>query len=300
MTKNMTLQAAVFSFLMALPVAAPAAGGPAPEVIHLWTNGAPGFEDRKDIPELAVSYKVNHINNPSVTLFLPPKEKATGAAVLVFPGGGNSELGFVPEGIEAGQFFASNGVAAFAVKYRLAGEPGSPYKINIHPRQDGQRAIRLVRSRAAEWGLDPHRIGMVGFSAGGEVVSRCMFSDMEGDTNSPDPIERVSARPDFVVSIYPGGGGIPRNGVAFTNPPPIFLLVADDDVSHASAVVSLLNGYRAARASVEVHIFARGQHAFNMGYRSQLATIRGWPQRMMDWMADNNILNPAFPAKGVK
>jgi len=290
---------AMGALLAVIPWAAGAAGQPNFEVIHLWTNGAPGFEDRKDIPEVAVSYKVNHINNPSVTLFLPPKEKATGAAVLIFPGGGNTELGFVPEGIEAGEYFASNGVAAFAVKYRLTREPGSPYDINIHPRQDGQRAIRLVRSRAAEWGVDPHRIGMVGFSAGGEVVSRCVFSDMNGDTNSPDPIERESARPDFVVSIYPGSGGIPRD-TPYVNPPPIFLLVADDDVSHTSAVVSLMNGYRAAKASVEVHIFARGEHAFNMGYRSHLATIKGWPKRMMDWMADNNILDPAFPGKGVK
>jgi acetyl esterase/lipase len=118
---------AVYSLLFAIPFVALGAGGPAPEVIHLWTNGAPGFEDRKDIPEVAVSYKVNHINNPSVTLFLPSKEKATGAAVVIFPGGGNSELVFIPEGIEAGQYFASYGVAAFAAKYRLAGEPGSPY-----------------------------------------------------------------------------------------------------------------------------------------------------------------------------
>ena len=98
--------------LFAIPLAGHSAESLTNEVIHLWTNGAPGFEDRKDIPEVAVTYKVNHINNPSVTLFLPPKEKATGAAVLVFPGGGNAELGFVPEGIEAGRYFASNGVAA--------------------------------------------------------------------------------------------------------------------------------------------------------------------------------------------
>jgi acetyl esterase/lipase len=287
------------AFSLFIAVSFAGRGADAPEVIHLWTNGAPGFEDRKDIPEVAVTYKVNHINNPSVTLFLPPKEKATGAAVLIFPGGGNSELGFVPEGIEAGQYFASNGVAAFAVKYRLTREPGSPYDINIHPRQDGQRALRLVRSRAKEWGVDPNRIGMVGFSAGGEVVSRCVFSDMDGNTNSPDPIEQVSARPDFIVSIYPGSGGIPRN-TPFTNPPPIFLVVADDDVSHTTAVVSLLTGYRAAKVPVECHIYARGDHAFNMGYRSHLATIKGWPQRMMDWMHDNNILDPAFPGKGIK
>jgi acetyl esterase/lipase len=270
----------------------------APPVIHLWEKGAPGFEDRANIPEVAVSYKVNQINNPSVTVFAPAKDKVNGAAVIILPGGGHTELGFVPEGIEPGKFFANLGVTAFALKYRLAREPGSPYNVNIHPKQDGQRAVRLVRSRAAEWGVDPNRIGMVGFSAGGEVLQMCAFSDTAGDTNAPDPIERVSARPDFIVDIYPGGAGIPATLPA--NPPPAFLLVAEDDTSHANAIVNLLVKYRAAKAPIEVHIFARGGHAFNMGNRSKLATIKGWPQRMVDWMGDNNILDPRLPAVNAK
>jgi acetyl esterase/lipase len=272
------------------------AAQPSPPVVRLWANGAPGFESRKDIPEQAASYWVKDVNNPSVTVFLPPKEKATGAAVIVCPGGGFSELGFVPEGIEAAKFFNGIGVTAFALKYRLPREPGSVYTMT-NPHEDGLRAMRLVRSRAAEWGVDPNRIGMVGFSAGGEVVSMTAFGDTDGITNAPDPVDRVSARPDFIVEIYPGGSGIPQ--VLPKNAPTAFLLVADDD-DHTTSVLKLFTLYRAAKIPVEVHVFTKGQHAFNMGNRSKLATIQGWPQRLADWMGDNNILDPAVPAKGVK
>jgi acetyl esterase/lipase len=264
--------------------------------VHLWPNGAPGFEARKDIPEQAASYWVKNINNPSLTVFLPPKEKATGAAVILCPGGGFRELGFVPEGIEAAEYFNSIGVAAFALKYRLPREEGSVYNMT-HPHQDGLRAMRLVRNRAAEWGLDPSRIGMVGFSAGGEVVSMTTFADNAGDMSAPDPIDRVSARPDFIVEIYPGGAGIPQ--ALPPNVPPAFLLVADDD-DHTNAVLDIFRLYRAAKVPVEVHVFAKGAHAFNMGKRSKLTTIKNWPQRLADWMGDNNLLDPAVPAKNVK
>ena len=266
------------------------------EVIHLWPNGAPGFESRKDIPEQVAGYRVNNIDNPSVTVFLPPKEKATGAAVIICPGGGFRELGFVPEGIQAAEYFNRIGVAAFALKYRLFRETNSVYTPE-QPHQDGLRAMRLVRSRAAEWGIDPKRIGMVGFSAGGEVVSMTAFGDTTGIAGAPDPIDQVNARPDFIVEVYPGPLGIPDalpSGV-----PPAFLLVADDD-NHTDSVFKLFGLYRAAKVPVEVHVFAKGQHGFNMGTRSKLTTIKDWPQRLTDWMGDNNILNPAEPAKGVK
>jgi acetyl esterase/lipase len=166
-----------------------------------------------------------------------------------------------------------------------------------NPHEDGLRAMRLVRSRAGEWGIDPSRIGMVGFSAGGEVVSMTTFGDTVGVTNAPDPIDQISARPDFIVQIYPGGLGIPQTLPG--NAPPAFLLVADDD-NHTDSVFKLFSLYRAAKLPVEVHVFAKGQHGFNLGARSKLATIKGWPQRLADWMGDNNILDPSVPAKGVK
>jgi len=265
-------------------------------VIHLWPNGAPGFEQRKDIPEQAASYWVKNVNNPSLTVFLPAKEKATGAAVILCPGGGFRELGFVPEGIQAAEYFNSIGVAAFALKYRLPRETGSIYNMT-HPRQDGLRAMRLVRSRASEWGIDPNRIGMVGFSAGGEVVSMTAFGDTSGDMNALDPIDKASARPDFIVEIYPGGAGIPST--LPPNVPPAFLLVANDD-DHTESVLKIFRLYREAKMPIEVHVFAKGAHAFNMGARSKLTTIKNWPQRLADWMGDNNLLDPAVPARNVK
>jgi dienelactone hydrolase len=281
---------------VAPPTAAQPVVQPTRMVVPLWPNGAPGFEARKDLPEQAADYWVKSINNPSLTVFLPPKEKATGAAVILCAGGGFRELGFVPEGLDAGEYFKNMGVAAFALKYRLPREPGSPYNMT-HPREDGLRAMRLVRSRAAEWGIDPNRIGMVGFSAGGEVVSLTTFGGTDGDPNAPDPIDRLSARPDFIAEIYPGGGGIPQT--LPPNAPTAFLLVANDDNGHVTPVLDLFRLYRAARRPVEVHVLTKGAHAFNLGKRSKLASINTWPQRMADWMADNNILDPAVPAKGV-
>lgn len=280
----------------ATPGAPPSIPQGARSVVPLWPNGAPGFEARKDIPEQAASYWVKNVNNPSLTVFLPPKEKATGAAVILCPGGGFRELGFVPEGIDAAKYFNSIGVTAFALKYRLPRELGSVYNMT-HPRQDGLRAMRLVRSRASEWGIDPNRIGMVGFSAGGEVVSMTAFGENAGDANAPDPIDRVSGRPDFIAEIYPGGAGIPQTLPA--NVPPAFLLVANDD-DHTESVLNIFRLYRAAKMPIEVHVFTKGAHAFNMGARSKLTTIKNWPQRLADWMGDNNLLDPATPARNVK
>ena len=290
----MKIKQAVCSIIMAIPMTLMAQEAPA--VIHLWTNGAPGFESRKDIPEAGTSAMLKSVDNPSLTVFLPPKEKATGAAVIVCPGGGFFQLTFGAEGVDAAKFLNSIGVAAFVLKYRLPRLTNSVYTMES-PHQDGLRAMRLVRSRASEWGIDPNRLGMVGFSAGGEVISMTAFGDTSGITNAPDPIDQANARPDFIVEIYPGGGGIPQ--ALPPNAPPAFLLVADDD-DHTTAVLKLFTLYRAAKIPVEVHVFTRGQHAFGMGSHSRLTTIKDWPERLADWMGDNNILNPAVPAQGVK
>ncbi len=261
----------------------------AQEVLPLWDNGAPGFEDRRAEPEMAESYWVKNVHNPSITAFLPDKEKSTGAAVVICPGGGHRELVFNAEGVEAAKFLNSIGVAAFALKYRLGREEGSPYDVAVHAMQDGQRAVRLVRSRAAEWGIDPNRIGMLGFSAGGEVVSMVAYSESAGDPNSSDEVERFSGLPSFQVMIYPGPLGIPDEIPAFA--PPAFLLVANDDGA-ARTIVDLIPKFRRAGVPMEAHIYARGGHAFNMGNRSSLTTLKTWPDRLRDWMQDNFILDP--------
>jgi acetyl esterase/lipase len=258
--------------------------------IPLWNGGAPGFEDRKEETEKAESYWVKNIHNPSITAYLPDPDKATGAAVVICPGGGHRELVFNAEGVQAAEYLNSIGVAAFALKYRLGREEGSPYKIETHALQDGQRAIRLVRSRAMEWGIDPTRVGILGFSAGGEVVSMVSYADeAAGDAAAGDPIERESARPSFQMLVYPGPLGIPDT--LPVDAPPAFLVVANDDFGAAAVVTSLLGKFRAAGVPVETHIYARGGHAFNMGDRSKLVTLQTWPQRAADWMKDNFILD---------
>ena len=280
--------------LSSVMIPAAAIAQQSPQVIHLWPRGAPGFENRANEPELAKDYWVKNINNPSITVYLPPKEKATGAAVVICPGGGHRELVFNAEGEDPARYLNTLGVAAFALKYRLGREEGSPYKID-NAREDGQRAMRLVRSRATEWNIDPNRIGMMGFSAGGEVVSMVTFSPAEADPNAPDPIDRLSSRPDFIIMIYPGPLGTPEAIPA--SAPPAFLLVANDDVGASTAIVNLLQKYRKAHVPVETHIFGHGGHAFNTGYRSKLLTLKGWPQRLADWLADNYILDPSSRPK---
>jgi acetyl esterase/lipase len=261
------------------------------QVIPLWPNGAPGFEDRRNEPEQAKDYWVRNIHNPSITVFLPPKEKANGAAVLIVPGGGHRELVFKAEGAEPAKFMNDLGVTAFVLKHRLARETNSPYSLQKHPREDAQRAMRLIRSRAAEWTLDTNRIGAMGFSAGGEVVAMLVYSPTAGDANAADQTDRMNCRADFQIVIYPGPVGIPDEIPA--DVPPAFFLVANDDRGHVGPVISQLEKYRQARRPIEVHLYARGGHGFNMGDRSRLASIKGWPQRLADWMADNNILEPA-------
>ncbi|HLX71472.1 MAG TPA: alpha/beta hydrolase [Verrucomicrobiae bacterium] len=286
------------TFLTALLLPGTLLAGNMPQTISLWLNGAPGFESRKDIPEVAASsYSIKGINNPSLTIFLPPREKANGAAVIICPGGGFRELVFGAEGVDPARYFTNLGVAAFVLKYRLFRETNSPYKPE-NAREDGLRAMRLVRSRAGEWSVDTNRIGMVGYSAGGEVVSLTAFGETAGVTNASDEIDHASARPDFIVEIYPGPLGVPA--VLPPDVPPAFLLCADDDRSHSVVTTSLLEKYRAAKVPAELHLYAKGGHGFNQGQRSKLASIQHWPDRLTEWMEDNNILNPAVPAKGEK
>jgi acetyl esterase/lipase len=259
-------------------------------VIHLWANGAPGFEDRRNEPEQAQSYWVRNIHNPSMTVFPAPKEKANGAAVLIVPGGGHRELVFGSEGVEPAKFLNDLGITCFVLKHRLPRETNSPYALQIHPKQDGQRALRLIRNRAAEWNIDINRIGIMGFSAGGEVAAMVAYSPTEGDLNSKDPIDRTDCRPDFQIVIYPGGLGVPET--VPSNAPPSFFLVANDDRGHVEPVVKLLNKFRDAKVPIEVHLYAQGGHGFNMGQRSKLKSIKDWPQRLSDWLADNSILEP--------
>jgi acetyl esterase/lipase len=262
----------------------------AQQVIPLWEKGAPGFESRRDEPEKHADWWYKNIHNPSLTVFLPPPGKANGTAVVVAAGGGHRELVFDPEGVEPAQYLASLGITAFALKYRLFNEPGSPYRVN-HTAEDIRRAMRTVRARAAEWKLDPARIGVMGWSAGGEVAAMVAYPPVAGDEKSSDPVERVSARPDFQILIYPGPYGIPER--IPRDAPPLFLLGAADDEYVARVLFELPRRYHEGGASVEAHVYAQGKHAFNMGQRSEYVSIRRWPARLAEWLEDRGYLKAA-------
>ncbi len=261
-----------------------------PLIIPLWPNGAPGFESRRNEPEEAKDYWVKNIHNPSIAVYLPSKEKATGAAVVICPGGGHRLLVYNAEGVDPALYLNTLGVAAIVLKYRLAREENSPYSLDKHPQQDAYRAMRLVRSHAKEWGIDTARVGMLGFSAGGEVVEAVAYKPGKGDPNAPDAIDRINGKPNFQMLIYPGPLGVPDS--VMTDAPPTFMVAADNDPCCAEPVVKLLERFRAAKVPVEVHIFAQGSHGFNMGQRSKLNSLKTWPQRMADWLDDTNILHP--------
>ena len=210
--------------------------------------------------------------------------------MVICPGGGFRELGFNGEGIAPARFMTNLGIAAFALKYRLPRQSGSPYKLPDHPREDIQRALRLIRSRAQDWNIDTNRIGVMGFSAGGEVASLASYTSGEGSPEAADPIDRLPAKVNFQIMVYPGPLGLPD--AIPTNAPPAFFLSANDDRQPARSIASILPKYQAAKVPIEVHLFSKGGHAFNMGHRSQLMTIKGWPERLADWLHDTGITQP--------
>ncbi len=276
-----------------LPLAAFAESGP--QVIPLWPNGAPGFESRKNEPEQAKDYWVRSINNPSLTVFRPDPRKANGCAVVVAPGGGFRELVFNAEGKEAADNLTALGVTVFVLKYRLPNQEGSPYKME-HVRQDAQRALRVVRSRAGDFGVDPNRVGMLGFSAGGQLVMMVAFDPAAGDPQAADPVDRQNGRPNFEMIVYPGG---PAPASIPHDTGPAFIIAAnDDDYGCDQVAFDLTARFRAAKVPVEYYLIAQGRHAFNMGYRSEYLAVRHWPNRMADWLNDRGLLN-ARPPVGV-
>ena len=256
-------------------------------VIRLWKNGAPGFENRKNEPEQAKDYWVKNIHNPSLTVYMPPKEKANGAAVIICPGGGHRELVFDAEGKDAAAYFNSIGVTAFVLKYRLFREENSPYTKD-NTVSDGLRAMRLVRRQAALWNVDTNRIGLMGFSAGGELAGWVAFNSSEENITNPDDIDKEACKANFLILIYPGPLVVPDTIRA--NAPPLFMIAANDDQCCSAPVIQLLQMYRKAKVKTEVHLYAQGNHAFNMGKRSHLKSINTWPQRMGDWLEDNGYL----------
>jgi acetyl esterase/lipase len=261
------------------------------DVLPLWPNGAPGSEamtDRKEVVTQPAkpgdSLKISNIHNPSLILYFPPKEKATGAAMIVAPGGGHRFLSIDTEGTNVAEWLNSIGVAAFVLKYRLAREPDSPYKVEKDPFADVQRAIRTVRARSAEWNVNPAKIGVMGFSAGGEVVVMASTRFDMGRADAADPIERQSSKPDYQILIYPG---IRAETVTVTkDTPPTFMLCADNDKGPSLAIPALYLALKKEGVPAELHIYNSGGHGF--GYRpGAMPVIKStWVLRLQDWMSD--------------
>lgn len=259
----------------------------APKSLPLWPNGAPGSEARKDEPEKIDKSNITNVHNPSLTAYLPEAGKSTGTAVIICPGGGHSKLCVGHEGFALGEWFRDQGIAAFVLKYRLSREPGSTYTLEGHAMDDTRRSIRTLRSRAKEWGIKPDRIGIVGFSAGGELAAYSAMWPQPGKADAVDPIERESSRPDFQGLIYPGKSG------TFTvekGMPPVFIACGyGDRPDIAEGMASLYLKYKAAGVKAELHIYSNAGHGF--GYRPGTQTAAGaWVDRFKEWLMDSGLL----------
>jgi acetyl esterase/lipase len=284
---------ALLVFCLAASVGAVGQGPAAHPVVPLWPNGAPGFEAKKDEKENVtkkgdVETSVKNVNNPSLTVYLPTKEKATGAAIVICPGGGHSNLAIEHEGHNVGKWLADNGIAGFVLKYRLAREKGSPYKIEEHAFQDGQRALRLVRHKAKEYNVGPRQIGIMGFSAGGDVVLYSSTKYDSGKADAVDAVERESSRPDFQVILYPA---IPSKLNFSKDNPPAFLVCGNQDRQNISeGLATLYLNMKRGGINAELHIYASVGHGFGLRDKMNPTRLSGWPSRLKEWMADLDLM----------
>jgi acetyl esterase/lipase len=269
----------------------------APKVELLWSNGAPDAKGKEEA------------DKPTLTVFLPPEGKANGTAVVVCPGGGYGFLAVDHEGKQIGEWLNQHGVTAFMLKYRIA-----PRYRHPAPLQDAQRAIRTVRARAKEWNVDPKRVGIWGFSAGGHLASTAGTHSDDGKADSSDPIEKVSCRPDFLILCYPVITLEPpyahmgsRNNLLGKNPdpktvenlcnekqvtdktPPTFIFHTDEDkgVVPENAILFYM-ALKKAKVPAELHIYEKGPHG--VGLAQKLPAASSWPDRLADWMKGRGLL----------
>jgi acetyl esterase/lipase len=268
-----------------------------PDVIALWPESAPG------------ALGAAEEDTPSLTIYLPAADQANGAAVVICPGGGYRHLAVDHEGHEVARWLNSLGVAAFIVQYRL----GPKYR-HPAPLQDAQRAIRTVRARATEWGVDRSRIGILGFSAGGHLATTAGTHFDAGDSMATDLVERNDSRPDFLIAVYPVislvsdhrhhgsrvnlvGEDAPAELVALLSnelqvtaaTPPTFLVHTSDDAS--VPVENSLLFYQALRDAgvpAEMHIFETGRHGF--GLAPENPVLREWPSLCERWLRARGIM----------
>jgi acetyl esterase/lipase len=262
-----------------------------PTPIKLWPNGAPGAEARSAPEAVRLTPEGEHIisnvQQPSITLYLPEPSAATGAAVIIAPGGGHSELWIDHEGYNVAEWLRSHGVAAFVLKYRLARGKNSTYTVEGTELSDMQRAIRIVRSRSKEWGIDPNRVGVMGFSAGGELAALASTRYDSGLASSSDPIDAWSSKPNFQALLYPA---IPHDPRITADTPPAFLVCGGEDRPDISqGLPELYLALSRVHVSAELHIYAGVGHGFGMR-KTNPAPVSGWPLLFLEWMSAQGFL----------
>jgi acetyl esterase/lipase len=278
---------------------------PSPDhlTLPLWPSGAPGAQpapgpegnmttDKDNRPGGKLVIRIGNVSNPTLTLYTP-KGKNTGAAVVVFPGGGYRILAIDLEGTEVCDWLNSAGITCVLVKYRVP-EPG-PYPKSSAPLQDAQRAVGMVRAHAAEWHIDPNRIGVLGFSAGAHLAAAL---STHFDQRLYDPIDasdKISCRPDFAVIVYPGYLALADQNFApnadihpTAQTPPTFLVQAEDDPVHVENAVVYFLALKNAKVSAELHIYAQGGHGY--GLRRTELPVTTWPQTVEVWLHTIHVL----------
>jgi acetyl esterase/lipase len=263
-----------------------------PKEILLWPNGAPGSEGKTGAENLRITDQGDHVisgvNKPSITPYLPSADKNTGAAIIIAPGGGHSELWITHEGYNPAKWFREQGIATFVLKYRLAREKNSTYTIDKDELADIQRAIRLVRSRAKEWHLDTAKIGVMGFSAGGELAALAAMRYSQSDPNASDPIDRESDKPNFQALIYPGN--ISRFEVS-KNSPPVFIAGGYKDRQDISeGMAELYLKYKKAQVPAELHIYENVGHGFGIR-ATNTGAVAEWPRQVKLWLRDIGMIS---------
>jgi endo-1,4-beta-xylanase len=278
----------VFFGLLLLPMALTAAD--MLKEILLWPDGAPGSAGKSDPEKVRVTatgdHVVSSVHRPSITTFLPSADKATGAAVIVIPGGGHRELWMDHEGYNVARWLSEHGIAAFVLKYRLARETNSTYTVDEHALADTQRAIRLVRGRASEWGLDKARLGVMGFSAGGELAALAGMRGDSGKADATDTVERQNSRPDFQALIYPGSS---RRFTVDKDSPPAFIACGyKDRPDIARGMAELYLKFKDANVPAELHIYANVGHGFGLRESNQ-GSAGKWIARFEEWLADSGF-----------
>lgn len=284
------------AFVLSLPVLG--ADSPATETLDLWSGSAPGEkgaigEEKAEKGPNDGILRITNVMKPTITIYRPERGKQTGTAIVICPGGGYNILAYDHEGEQVGQWLRSIGVTGVLLKYRVPRREGTP-KDQPPPQalMDAQRALSLVRSKAADWGIDAKRIGILGFSAGGHLGA---WAATNFDKRAYDPVDaadKVDCRPDFAVLVYPGGvfkkSALAPEIHVTSQTPPMFLAHAGDDRVTPENSVQLYLALKQAGVPAEMHIYASGGHGFGM--RKSDKPCASWPQRCEDWMHSQGLL----------